>query len=129
MKVFNVSLPLFLSLCFFAYGQGSDAVYFNGTILTMEDGQGTAQALAVKDGRITFVGSWDDAQEFITARTVRVDLHNGTLLPGFIDVHGHITSAALWTQRTSGESGYWRRSKREGPFTGDRPGRCRCLRP
>ena len=60
----------------------------------MEDGQGTAQALAVKDGRITFVGSWDDAQEFITARTVRVDLHNGTLLPGFIDVHGHITSAA-----------------------------------
>lgn len=74
--------------------QNSDIVYYNGAILTMESHQPQVEALAVKDGKIIFVGDWTNAQKLIGENTVQVDLQNKTLLPGFIDVHGHITSAA-----------------------------------
>lgn len=76
----------------------SDIVYYNGTILTMETEQPSAEALAVKDGKIIFVGDIEKAQSFIGKNTVKVDLQNKTLMPGFIDVHGHITSAAGMSQ-------------------------------
>lgn len=72
----------------------SDTIYYNGNIFTMEADQPNAEALAIKDGKIIFVGDFKKAQSYIGANTVQVDLQNKTLLPGFIDVHGHITSSA-----------------------------------
>ncbi len=72
----------------------SDAVYYNGSIITMETDQPQAEALAVKDGRIVFVGNWNEAQNYIGKNTKQIDLKEKALLPGFIDVHGHITSSA-----------------------------------
>jgi len=37
-----------------------EAIYYNGTILTMEDSQPVAQAVYVKDGIIAAVGNTDD---------------------------------------------------------------------
>jgi len=71
-----------------------DTVYYNGAILTMEADHPQAEALAVKDGKIIFVGDWTKAQNLIGKNTVQVDLQNKALMPGFIDVHGHITSSA-----------------------------------
>lgn len=71
-----------------------DTVYYNGTVLTMETDQPQAEALAVKDGKIIFVGHFSKAKKFIGKNTIQVDLQNKTLMPGFIDVHGHITSSA-----------------------------------
>lgn len=76
----------------------SDVIYYNGTILTMEIEQPQVEALAVKDGRIIFVGDLERAQKFIGKNTIKVNLQNKTLMPGFIDVHGHITSAAGMSQ-------------------------------
>ncbi len=71
-----------------------DAVYFGGAIITMEDDLPEAQALVVKNGKIIFVGTKEKAQAFIGKRTKQIDLKGKTLLPGFIDAHGHITSRA-----------------------------------
>jgi len=60
----------------------------------MEANQPQAEALAVKNGQITFVGNWKQAQNYIGKNTKLVDLEHKALLPGFIDVHGHITSSA-----------------------------------
>jgi predicted amidohydrolase YtcJ len=49
-----------------------------------------AEALVVRDGRIAFVGGDADALERAGADAATVDLRGRTLLPGFIDAHGHI---------------------------------------
>ena len=53
-----------------------------------------AQALAVKDGRIIFVGSSGEAGFYRGPRTKVVDLRGATLLPGLVDSHTHIGELA-----------------------------------
>lgn len=65
-------------------------VYFGGDIITMEgDSAGYAEALVVKDGKILFVGNKADAMEAAGTGHQMVDLQGKTLLPAFIDGHGH----------------------------------------
>jgi predicted amidohydrolase YtcJ len=67
----------------------ADTVYLNGTILTINDSLPTAEAVAVKGGKILAVGS--EAEVLATAgdATERIDLGGKTMLPGFVDSHGH----------------------------------------
>ena len=68
----------------------ADAVYGGGVILTMAGPEPErVENLAVKDGRIVFVGPAAEAARFVGPDTRRVDLGGRTLLPGFIDTHGH----------------------------------------
>ncbi|WP_373205310.1 amidohydrolase [Mycobacterium marinum] len=72
----------------------ADAIYTNGDIVTVDDEQPTAEAVAVKDGRIVAVGAHDDVvREHLGPHTRRVDLAGNTLLPGFIDPHSHYINA------------------------------------
>lgn len=74
-------------------------VYFNGRILTMErDTPDYVEAVAVKDGKIAFVGSREGANQAVGGAR-QVDLQGRTLLPGFIDSWGHFT---LFAQQTLG---------------------------
>ena len=66
-------------------------LYTGGTILTMEDKRPYAEALLEADGRILAVG---DAHALDGADVRRVDLCGGTLMPAFIDPHGHLSSVA-----------------------------------
>lgn len=69
----------------------ADAIYFNGDILTMAGKDPSyVEALAVTDGKIAFVGGRDAALQMKGDATRLVDLHGHTLLPGFIDGHGHM---------------------------------------
>ncbi|WP_408589521.1 amidohydrolase [Novosphingobium sp.] len=72
----------------------ADLVLLHGHVIPMTGADVRAEALAVRGGRIVAVGS--DAQ--ITAlrgkATQVIDLAGRTLLPGFIDAHGHITGVA-----------------------------------
>jgi predicted amidohydrolase YtcJ len=71
--------------------QTADTIYSGGDILTMRgDAAEYAECLAVKDGKILFVGSFADAQKYAGTATRSVDLAGKTLLPGFIDTHGHM---------------------------------------
>lgn len=69
----------------------ADAIYFGGPIVTMNDAQSNAEALAVKDGTILAVGSRAEIDKFHKGSTTRVvDLGGKTLVPGFIDGHAHV---------------------------------------
>src|SRR5262245_61935974 len=69
----------------------ADTIYAGGPILTMEgDSAQYAEAIAVKDGTLLFVGEKAGALAFQGAGTRLVDLRGRTLLPGFIDAHAHV---------------------------------------
>ena len=80
-----------------AFGQPStaaDAIYVGGDIVTMNDKAPTAQALAVKDGKILAVGDRKTVEAgHKGAKTKVVNLAGKTLLPGFIDAHSHYFSS------------------------------------
>jgi predicted amidohydrolase YtcJ len=67
----------------------ADIIYHNGIILTVDDNRPTAEAVAVKDGRILAVGTQADVLKTAGDGTKRIDLLGKTMLPGFVDSHGH----------------------------------------
>jgi predicted amidohydrolase YtcJ len=72
----------------------ADLVIFGGAIVTVNDAQPTAEAIAVKDGKIIAVGAAAEIRgKWIGAGTRVVDLGGKTLLPGFIDGHGHFMNS------------------------------------
>lgn len=72
----------------------ADAIYVGGDIITVNDSQPSAEALAVKDGRILAVGTRSQIERTHKGRaTTVVDLGGHTLLPGFLDPHSHYISA------------------------------------
>lgn len=73
-----------------AAAETADAIYTGGDILTMRGPVPEyAESLAVKAGKILFVGSRAEAEILVGPGTKTIDLAGKTLLPGFIDTHGH----------------------------------------
>jgi predicted amidohydrolase YtcJ len=73
----------------------ADEIYFGGDIITMEgDSANYAEAVAVREGRIVFVGGKAEAEKIKGDSTAMIDLQGKTLLPGFIDPHIHPSIAA-----------------------------------
>src|ERR1043165_10194589 len=64
-------------------------IFTNGNIYTGNDRQPNAQAVAVRNDRIVYVGTNAGAKEFQGANTRLVDLHGATVLPGMTDAHYH----------------------------------------
>jgi predicted amidohydrolase YtcJ len=71
----------------------ADTVYQNGIVYTVDATHSTAQAVAVKDGLIEFVGTDTDVQQYIGPNTTVVDLAGRFMMPGFIDSHMHASDA------------------------------------
>jgi len=67
----------------------ADIVFFDGAVYTLDAARRWASAVAVRDGKIVFVGADADAQKFIAASTHIVDLDGRMLLPSFQDSHAH----------------------------------------
>jgi hypothetical protein len=77
-----------------AAAQAADTIYVGGDIVTINDAQPTAEALAVKAGKILAVGSRAEVESAHKGGTTKiVDLGGKTLLPGFLDAHSHYVSA------------------------------------
>lgn len=70
-------------------------VFINARVITMDAGQPFAKAVALSHERIVAVGSNQDIEPFISAGTVVHDLQGKTLMPGFIDAHGHFPASGL----------------------------------
>jgi predicted amidohydrolase YtcJ len=74
----------------------ADAIYYGGDIITMEgDSAVYAEAVAINNGKIVFVGSKADAEKMKGDSTVMNDLQGKTLLPGFLDAHSHYINSLL----------------------------------
>lgn len=69
-------------------------IYYNGTILTMSKDKEYAEAVYVEDGKIVAVGSKEEVFQKKQDDVKLVDLNEKTMLPGFIDPHGHIVAIA-----------------------------------
>lgn len=67
----------------------ADAVYHTGKIYTVNAEQPWAEAVAIRDGTIMFVGSDDAVRVHIGQDTELHDLRGRLMLPGFQDAHIH----------------------------------------
>ena len=91
-KSFAVLCSVFLlSSCGEADTSSSaDMVVFGGPIYTANDAMPTAEAVAVKDGRIVYVGDVAGLDAFKGKGTDVIDLEGAAMYPGFTDAHGHL---------------------------------------
>jgi predicted amidohydrolase YtcJ len=75
--------------------QSVTTVLLNGKILTVDPKFSTAEAVAVRDGRIVAVGTSADVRKMAGRQTRTIDLEGRTVIPGLIDSHMHAIRAAL----------------------------------
>jgi predicted amidohydrolase YtcJ len=73
----------------------ADRVYRNGVIFTADARNGIAEALAIRDGRIVYVGSNQGVAPFVGGATASVDLKGRFLMPGLVDGHMHPIEAGM----------------------------------
>jgi predicted amidohydrolase YtcJ len=67
----------------------------HGTVLTVDESQPTAEALAVTDGRIAAVGRRADVEPLIGPDTTVLDIGDGCVMPGLVEAHGHPLMEAI----------------------------------
>ncbi len=72
----------------------ADIIFYNGTLLTMEPNQPTAQAIAIQGEMIIAVGTDDEILTLSGPETQIIDLQGRTIMPGFVDAHDHIFNDA-----------------------------------
>jgi predicted amidohydrolase YtcJ len=73
----------------------ADAIWTGGPILTMNDAVPSAEAVAIRGGRILAVGSRAQVEATRGPGTRMLDLGGRTMLPGFVDPHGHVVMVGL----------------------------------
>jgi predicted amidohydrolase YtcJ len=72
----------------------ADLIVTNARILTMDDDNPTAQAIAVANGKILAVGTKAEIEALAGPATKRIDAKGGSVLPGFIESHLHMLMGA-----------------------------------
>ena len=86
----------------------ADLIVTNARIYTVDESRPVAQAMAVRDGRVLFVGSERGAAALKGAGTRVVDAAGRTVIPGMVDAHAHFLGLgqALRTVSLVGTSSY-----------------------
>ena len=99
-------------------------IYTAKTIVTLDPGTPTAEAVAVMDGKILGVGTLDEVQGWVTDEEVEIDrrFQDAVIIPGLIEAHMHPQiTGVLWlgayvgrfdrTRPTAPSSRGWRPSR------------------
>ena len=71
-----------------------DLILTSARVLTMDRRSPSAEAVAVKDGRVRRVGSTSDLSALKSRGVKVIDCGRGTLMPGFHDAHMHLLAYA-----------------------------------
>lgn len=74
----------------------ADVVLLDGKIVTVDDDFRIVKAMAVRDGRIVFVGDNAQAEKLVGETTQVIELGGRMVLPGLIDSHVHPTGASMF---------------------------------
>lgn len=94
MKKSSILIVLVISTCLFAcsqpQSQKADMVLNNAIVYTVNKNQPTAEAVAVKEGKIIFTGTDEEVKKYIDDKTEIIDCKGQFVMPGFIEGHGHI---------------------------------------
>ena len=89
------SVALALTTPFSFAADQADRIWSGGPVITMNDAAMRAEAVAEKDGRILGVGSEEEVMKLRGPDTQLIDLAGRTMLPGFVDAHGHMVMGGL----------------------------------
>jgi predicted amidohydrolase YtcJ len=81
---------LLLATALQAQPQPADLIVTGARIYTVDDGRPIADAIAIRQGRVQFVGSERGALTHRGASTRVLDLGGRTVIPGMIDAHAHL---------------------------------------
>lgn len=73
----------------------ADLVLLGGAVYTVDAARTWAEAVAVKNGRIVFVGPTSGAKKFISKQTRVMNLQGKMVLPAFHDSHVHPVSGGI----------------------------------
>lgn len=72
----------------------ADLIVTNARVYTADEARPLAEAFAIRDGRVVFVGSKSEADVLKGASTRIVDAAGRTVIPGMVDAHGHFGGLA-----------------------------------
>ncbi len=78
--------------------QYPETIFHNGTVLTVDTDQGdftSAEAIAIRSGRVLAVGSNSKILSLEGSQTRKIDLGGKTIMPGIIDTHIHPNRYAI----------------------------------
>jgi predicted amidohydrolase YtcJ len=78
-----------------------ELILHNGTIVTADDKETIAEAVAIRDGKFLAVGGNAEVLRFAGPETKRIDLQGKSVVPGFIDTHLHQAFAGQVSKRGS----------------------------
>jgi predicted amidohydrolase YtcJ len=86
-----LSLVIFSTILFSisTKAQNADVIFTNANIITAASKGARANAMAIKGGKILFVGDMKNSFQYKNAQTKVIDLKGKTIIPGFNDVHIH----------------------------------------
>ena len=124
MKRLTTYLALFAIAPVAMHAQ-ADLVLTNGRIYTVDNARPIVTAMAVRDGRVMFIGSDAEARALVRPSTRVVDLHGSPVYPGFTDAHAHLLGLGTMLQRVNlaGSTSYDEVIARTKAFVKDaRPG-------
>lgn len=79
---------------FITNAEAATHVFKNGQIYTVNEQQEWAEAVAISNNEIIFVGSNDDVESYIDSSTKIIELSGRMMMPGFHDVHIHPIESA-----------------------------------
>ena len=92
-------LPLLSPLAAPAAEPAADLLLTGGRVWTADPSQPTAEAVAVRGGRVVFVGSDVEAARWKGKETQTIALRGRLVTPGFEDAHLHLMSGARNLER------------------------------
>ena len=103
-------------------------IYTAKTIVTLDPGTPTAEAVAVMDGKILGVGTLDEVKGWVTNQEVEIDrrFEDAVIIPGLIEAHMHPQiTGVLWLGAYVGRFDRTRARRHPRQGTGDQTGRPR----
>ncbi|MEI6896734.1 MAG: amidohydrolase [Psychromonas sp.] len=80
----------------------NSTLYFGGDIITMHGDQANyVEAVIETDGKVVYTGNKENALQLLNKGFQQVDLQGKTMLPGFLDPHGHFMAAILMVNQVN----------------------------
>ena len=70
-----------------------DKIFYNAKVRTLDENNSVAEAIGIKDGKIAFIGTNEQAHSMICGD--KTDLGGRLVLPGFVDSHLHMLHYAF----------------------------------
>ncbi len=101
IRAVSMLMLLCLAGCAKDIGPGVDSIFVNAQAYTLDSNAPWAEAVAVKDDKIVYVGDNAGALALAGSATEQHDLEGSMLLPGFIDTHMHPVSGGGYAKALS----------------------------